>query len=57
MANKSKEFSPEEIKRFEAFSVKVTHARFAKKCEYPDGEAPEIKSPEEAKKDPEYKEL
>ena len=54
MANKNK-WTLEQIKQFEAFSLLITKKRFAKKCEYPDGEAPEILSPEESRKDPEYK--
>lgn len=54
MANKNK-WTEAQIKEFEAYDLKVLKARFAKKCEYADGEAPEILSPEESKKDPEYK--
>lgn len=55
MANKNK-WTPEQIKQFKVFSLKVAQARFAKKCEYPKGESPDILSPEESKKDPEYSE-
>ena len=55
MASKNKqEFTPEEIKEFKELQMFVTKARFARKCEYPDGEAPDILSPEESAKDPEY---
>lgn len=55
MASKNK-WTDEQIKEFEAYDLKLAQARFAKKCEYPDGESPDILSPEDAKKDPEYKE-
>lgn len=57
MASKNKKYSDEEVKQFEAFSEKVAKARFAKKCEYVDGQAPEILSPEETDKDPESTEV
>ena len=50
-----RKYTPEEIKQFEAFSLRVAQATFAKKCEYPEGEDPIILSPEESKKDPEYR--
>ena len=56
MASKNNRWTPEQIKEFERISDEVAQARFAKKCEYPDGEAPDILSPEEAQKDPEYEE-
>jgi hypothetical protein len=54
MASKNNKWTPEQIKEFEAYDLKLAQARFAKKCEYPDGESPDILSPEEAKKDPDY---
>lgn len=57
MASKNKKYTEEEIKQFEAFSDEVAKKRFAKKCEYVDGESPDILSPEETDKDPESKEV
>ncbi len=57
MASKHKKYTEEQIKQFKAFSEKVTKKRFAKKCEYIEGESPDILSPEETQKDPESKEV